>query len=217
MVEPRRRKPLRSPALLIGLSLTLGPALAPATIEEQRSRLPPPAFECDDDPIVGVWRAHVHYAHVDQWYVFDLNIERAPEGGTALRGSIRAEFWSGHADRSQPPLCDEPGDRAAVLEQAEGRADGLALVFEGVDWRDLSICGPFAGSYLLDRFSGTVELERMEFQSLLNADAPQWRDVPTVFRRVRCGAGRAEPIPKIIVEPPPYQPPEREGCGVRDS
>jgi hypothetical protein len=70
---------------------------------------------------------------------------------------------------------------------------------------------------LLDHFSGTVDLERMEFQSLLNADAPEWRDVPTVFRRVRCGAAApSDPTPRIIMEPPPYQPPEREGCGLRD-
>lgn len=215
MAEPRRRKPVRSPALAIGLLLTLGPAMAPATIEEQRSRLPPPAFECGDDPISGFWRAHVYYAHVGQWYVFELTIERDPAGDGSLRGNIRAEFWDGGPERSQPSLCDEPGDRAAVLEQAKGHVDDLALTFEATDWRDLAICGPIRAGYLLDRFSGTVDVERMEFQSVLNADAPQWRDVPTVFRRVRCGREQAGPVPKIIVEPPPYQPPEREGCGLR--
>jgi hypothetical protein len=212
----RRTSPLW-PALTIASLLTLGPALAPATIEEQRSRLPPPAFECGDDPIAGVWQAHAFYAHVGQWYVFELNVERDPAGEGLLRGSIHAEFWDGSADRPQPPLCDAWGDRRAVFENAKGRADGLALSFEATDWRDLEICGPLGGSYLLDRFSGTIELERMEFQSLLNADAPEWRDVPTVFRRVRCGAAtEAEHTPRIIVEPPPYQPPEREGCGLRD-
>lgn len=208
-----------APALAIGLLLTLGPALAPATIEEQRSRLPPPAFECDDDPIAGVWQAHVHYAHVGQWYLFELNIERDPVGEGSLRGSIRAEFWDGAADRAQPPLCDEPGYRGGVFEQAQGRADDRALSFGGIDWRDLEICGPHRGGYLLDHFSGTVDVERMEFQSVLNADAPQWRDVPTVFRRVRCHRperASSDPVPKIIIEPPPYQPPEREGCGLRD-
>lgn len=213
----RRRTSLFALPLLIGLGLTLGPALAPATIEEQRSRLPPPAFECGD-PVVGVWQAHVHYAHVGQWYLFELNIERDPAGDGLLRGTIRAEFWDGEADRSQPPLCDEPGWRNAVFEQAKGRVDQLTLSFDAIDWRDLEICGrPLRGGYLLDHFSGTIEPERMEFQSLLNADAPEWRDVPTVFRRVRCQAGpEREPTPRIIVEPPPYQPPEREGCGLRN-
>jgi hypothetical protein len=210
----RRTHPL-VPALAIGLLLTLGPGLAPATIEEQRSRLPPPAFECEDDPIAGVWQAHAHYGHVMQWYLFELTIERDPAGAGSLRGSIRAEFWDGGADRPQPPLCDDLGYRGGVIEQATGRADGLQLTFEAVDWRDLELCGPHRGGYLLDHFFGTVDLERMEFQSVLNADAPQWRDVPTVFRRVRCGRAAAPLVPKIIVEPPPYQPPEREGCGIR--
>jgi hypothetical protein len=203
-------------ALGVGLLLTLGPALAPATIEEQRSRLPPPAFECGDDPIAGLWQAHVYYAHVQQWYVFELNVERDPEGQGMLRGTIRAEFWDdGSGQRSQPPLCDEPGERTAVFENATGSIDGLALSFDAVDWRDEAICGAIRGHYLLDHFSGTVDLERMEFQSLLNADAPEWRDVPTVFRRVRCAAATPEQKPRIIMEPPPYQPPEREGCGLR--
>ena len=202
-------------ALAVGLLLTLGPALAPATIEEQRSRLPPPAFECGDDPIAGLWQAHVYYAHVQQWYVFELNVDRDPEGEGLLRGTIRAEFWDGSGERSQPPLCNEPGERRAVFENATGRIDGLALSFDATDWRDEAICGPIRGHYLLDHFSGTVDLERMEFQSLLNADAPEWRDVPTVFRRVRCAAANPEQKPRIIMEPPPYQPPERDGCGLR--
>lgn len=87
--RPRRAAP-HLPALVIGMLLTLGPALAPATIEEQRSRLPPPAFECGDDPIAGIWLAHVYYEHVGQWYVFELNIERDPTGASSLRGRARA-------------------------------------------------------------------------------------------------------------------------------
>lgn len=215
--RPRRRASLLSPAIVIGVLLTLGPALAPATIEEQRSRLPPPAFECGDDPIAGVWQAHVYYAHVSQWYVFELDVERDPKADGLLRGSIEVEFWDGTAERPSPPLCNELGNHSGVFERAKGRVDGLSLSFDAIDWRDLEICGPLRGSYLLDHFSGTVDVERMEFQSLLNADAPEWRDVPTVFRRVRCAAAPEQlHRPKIIVEPPPYQPPEREGCGLRD-
>lgn len=205
-------------ALAIGLLLTLGPALAPATIEAQRSRLPPPAFECEDDPIAGIWQAHVYYDHVGQWYMFELAIERDPAAadGELLRGSIRAEYWNGSAERPQPPMCNEPGDRSGVFENATGRVRGLELAFDAIDWRDLELCGPRRGAYLLDHFSGTVDVERMEFQSVLNADAPEWRDVPTVFRRVRCGPGReSETNPKVVVAPPPYEPPERQSCGFR--
>lgn len=203
------------------MAICLEPALAPATIEQQRERLPPPAFECGDDPIAGVWQAHAYYAHVEQWYLFRLDVSRDPDdpNGERLRGTIDVEFWDGGPDVSQPPACGPPADRRGIFEHAAGEAHGLALRFDSYDWRDTSVCGPHdARDYLLDRFSGTVDPERMEFQSLLNADAPEWRDVPTVFRRVRCpevmiGASQE---PKVTIAPPPFQPPEqREGCGLR--
>ena len=217
-MAPRRTGAL---ALGIGLGLGLGPALGRATIEEQRQRLPPPAFECGDDPIAGVWQAHTYYGHVGQWYTFALDVRRDADdpSGAALRGTIQVVFWDGDASRSQPPLCDAPGDRGEVFENARGEARDLELRFDAVDWRDTGACGGIGGGYLLDRFSGTVDPERMEFQSVLNADAPQWRDVPTVFRRVRCpppdASAEPEPEPRVVLAPPPYAPPEREGCGLR--
>ncbi|MFV8755260.1 hypothetical protein ACNOYE_32320 [Nannocystaceae bacterium ST9] len=210
---PRARLAILLATLTGGL--LLGPALADATIEEQRARLPPPATECDDQ-IAGQWRAHVFYAHVMQWYVFVLDIRRGQ--ANQLHGTIHAEFWDGDADDQQPPLCNLGVHRGAVVQNASGEADQLDIRFDAIDWRDEQACGSLGMGYLLDRFSGTIDPERMEFQSLLNADAPQWRDVPTVFRRVRCAtAGSADDRePKIVVAPPPYQPPEGErGCGFR--
>jgi hypothetical protein len=212
--HPRRATAL---ALTVGLALTLGPALAPATIEDQRQRLPPPAEACGDDPIAGVWQAHVYYAHVGQWYMTRIEIERDADdpSGEALIGSMYSEFWDGDPEHPQPPACDHPGQRAAVNERATGRARGLELSVDAIDWKDAEVCGPTAFGYLLDHFSGSVDIERMEFQSLLNADAPEWQDVPTVFRRVRCSQKLPQTEPKIVVAPPPYQPAEREGCGLR--
>jgi hypothetical protein len=208
----RARLAILLSALTTGL--LLGPGLGRATIEEQRARLPPPATDCSD-PVAGQWRAHVFYGHVMQWYVFVLDIQRS--GETSLKGTIRAEFWDGDEHDQQPPDCSLSNNRAAVIENAEGEAKGLEIRFDAIDWRDDNACRSVPFGYLLDHFSGTIDPERMEFQSLLNADAPEWRDVPTVFRRVRCAAGASEdPQPKIVVAPPPYQPPEGErGCGFR--
>jgi hypothetical protein len=214
--RPRPRRPSLL-ALVIGVGLMVRPALAPATIEQQRERLPPPAFDCADDPIAGVWQAHVFYAHVNQWYLFRLDIARDGDdpSGEGLRGTIEVEFWDDDGTRSQPPACNEPGNRAGVFEHAIGHARALELSFSATDWRDTQVCGPAYLNYLLDNFSGTVDPERMEFQSLLNADAPEWRDVPTVFRRVRCPAPAEPSEPKITVVPPPFQPPaSNEGCGL---
>lgn len=217
MHEQWHPRPAAAIALTIGLALTLGPSLAPATIEEQRQRLPPPADGCGDDPIAGVWQAHVYYAHVGQWYQTRIEIERdaSDASGERLVGSIYSEFWDGGPEDSQPPACGGPGHRAAVNERASGRARALELQVDALDWKDAEVCGPTSFGYLLDHFSGTVDVERMEFQSVLNADAPQWQDVPTVFRRVKCSRKLPVPEPKITVAPPPYEPSEREGCGLR--
>jgi len=211
---PRVRLAILLATLTLGL--LLDPALGRATIEEQRARLPPPATECGD-PVSGQWRAHVFYRHVMQWYVFVLDIERGE--GELLSGSIHAEFWNGGENDQQAPLCDSWVHRGAVLEPASGEAKGLAIRFDATSWTDERACGVATSGYLLDRFSGTIDPERMEFQSLLNADAPEWRDVPTVFRRVRCPEVAVDDDtndPKIVVRPPPYEPPEREqGCGFR--
>jgi hypothetical protein len=206
-------------ALIIGIALTLGPALAPATIEEQRQRLPPPAQGCDDDPIAGVWQAHVYYAHVRQWYMTRIEIERdaTDPSGERLIGSIYSEFWDAGPEQPQPPACGGPGLRAAVNERATGRARALQLEVDAIDWKDAEVCGPTSFGYLLDHFAGTVDVERAEFQSLLNADAPEWQDVPTVFRRTHCSHKQPAPEPKIAIAPPPYEPAEREGCGLRSN
>lgn len=197
----------------LSAGLLLGPALGHATIEEQRARLPPPATECSD-PIAGQWRAHVFYRHVMQWYVFVLDIERV--GESELRGSIQAEFWNGDEGDQQPPDCALGSGRAAVFQHASGEAKALDIRFDATDWRDDRACASPQFGYLLDRFSGTIDPERMEFQSLLNADAPQWRDVPTVFRRVGCRGADGDPEPRIVVAPPPFEPPDPEhGCGFR--
>jgi hypothetical protein len=206
------RAPLGTLLVLLSVGLVLMPARGRATIEEQRARLPPPA-SCED-PVVGQWRAHVFYRHVQQWYVFVLDIGR--ETDERLVGTIHVDFWDGGELDAQPPAC-QLARRGEVFEHARGHLDGLALHFEATDWRDEEVCGSIGGGYLLDRFDGTIDLERMEFQSLLNADAPEWRDVPTVFRRVRCSEPGGEPSePKVVVAPPPYEPPDdARGCGFR--
>ncbi len=176
--------------MTVGLALTLGPALAPATIEEQRQRLPPPAEACGDDPIAGVWQAHVYYAHVGQWYMTRIEIERdrGDPSGERLVGSIYSEFWDGGPSDSQPPACDGPGERAAVNERAAGRATGLQLQVDALDWADAQVCGPTSFGYLLDHFSGTVDVERMEISI-----AAQRRRARVAGRAYRVSPGEVQP------------------------
>jgi len=213
-MHPPRRRIVLGAAALAGLALVAFPWRAPATVAEQRARLPPPA-SCED-PVTGTWKAHAYYSHVNEWYVFLLDVHRAVPGSKELTGRIRAEIWQGGPSQPEAPLCGPGVRHYRVLETAAGSfADGR-LVFNATSWQlDGEQCGAMGG-YLLDLFSGTVDRELQEFQSVLNADSPVWRDVPTVFRRIACenGAPGPEASPTGSAKPPAFQPARsRSGCG----
>jgi hypothetical protein len=201
-------------AVLAGFALVALPSRAPATVAEQRARLPPPA-SCED-PVTGTWKAHAYYSHVGEWYVFLLEVHRAAPGSSELGGRIHAEVWHGGPSQSEAPLCAAGVRHYRVLETAAGSYVDGRLVFNATSWKlDGEQCGSMGG-YLLDLFSGTVDGELQEFQSVLNADAPEWRDVPTVFRRVACEneAPSLPSSPTGSAKPPAFQPARsRSGCG----
>ncbi len=194
--------------------MALLPAPAPATVAEQRARLPPPA-ECHD-PVAGTWMAHVYYRHVGEWYVFLLRVKHAPGGGPDLVGTIHSEFWAGGPKDAEPPACEIGVVHRSVAEHARGHFDGKTLVFNATDWRpDQPSCLGSEVDYLLDDFSGRIDRSRQEFQSVLNSDAPEWVNVPTVFRRVSCDSGTVVAGAGDRPPRPPGPPPRRHlfGCG----
>ena len=202
--QSRRRPPSRLGALTLALVLPL----LFGTTQAQRDRLPPPAADCED-AITGLWLAHVYYEHVHQWYRFRLEIS---EQSGVLSGTIHSEYWDGDAKDEQPPACGAPHHRRAVFEPATGSFDGNFVVFQGTSWTvDTSqSCPEVEPDYLVDHFSGALDAEHQEFMSVLNADTPEWTDVPTVFRRVACTPPKT---PEPVVAPPPYTPPtSRFGC-----
>lgn len=198
---------------LLAMVLVLAPALAPADIQEQRARLPPPAT-CSD-PVEGTWMSHAYYPHVGQWYIFRLQIRRAAAGTGTLTGDMHALYWNGGPGDPEPPACAPGVYRRSVYEPAAGTIDGTRIVFNATSWRaDQDFCEAPADAYNLDNFSGTIDPALQEFQSVLNA--PGWVDVPTVFRRVRCADAPAPPrtppgLP-VKVAPPPISPPGTGGC-----
>jgi hypothetical protein len=187
---------------------------SPASVAEQRARLPK-AAECED-PVAGTWKAHAFYSHVQEWYVFTLHIRRAASDPTLLEGHILAMGWDAGPTEAEPPACSAGIRRYGVREPARGSFREGRLVFEATSYAyEGEQCGNI-GTYLLDRFSGTLDGPRQEFQSVLNADAPEWRDVPTVFRRIDCGDGASpsSPTPSRPAKTPSMQPPSsRGGCG----
>jgi hypothetical protein len=198
------------------LAIALAPRGAPATVAEQRARLPPPA-DCQD-PVAGVWKSHSwDNAHLD-WTIFTLEVKRVEPGGPALVGAITNHTWIGKPEESQPGVCRNLL-RYLVSMDARGTVVGGEIEFGGIgEWHlDEVLCGDWGSmGYNLDNFSGTIDPELHEFQSV-NNDGGRAVNDPTVFRRVACLDGDEPPVPKIAVTAPPFYPPgeEASGCGVQ--
>ena len=209
----RSGRGVKSVIVAVFAVLVLIPSLAPATVAEQRARLPPPAV-CQD-PVEGIWMSHKFDPRYRDWYIFTLRIRRAAPESPELTGDMQAHSWDGNERDAQPPPCHPGMDHWTVFMTAQGRAGPAGRIeFWGTEWRpDQVFCGraPRRGEYYLDHFSGTIDPSLQEFQSVNNDGGRSIND-PTVFRRVRCFDPPA--VPHVTVAPPPFQLPRRSaGCG----
>jgi hypothetical protein len=218
---PRQPSPLRralAGAALAGFVLTTwAPGRGQAsTVAEQRARLPPPAA-CKD-PIAGVWKSHSYDERFRDWTVFTLEINRATAGKDEFEGRITNHSWVAEPHESSPPPCR--GElRYVISMDAKGSFTDGRIDFWGVGTWNLDDvpCGRWNMGYNLDHFSGQIDPELMEFQSV-NNDGGRAVNDPVVFRRVHCNDGEGlDDQPRVIVAPPPFYPPEDEGggCGFR--
>lgn len=164
--------------------------LAPGSVGAQRSRLPR-AARCGD-PVAGTWRAHTYVerggAGAGDWVIFTLRIERSSEG--ALSGTIRARTWAGGPRDSRPLPCPDSDYDFAVRMPAQGRANGLEIDFGASRYQIERVYCPSRTpiEYNPDHFSGTIDPERQEFQSV-NNDGGLDINQPYVFRRIACVPG----------------------------
>ncbi|MBI2896268.1 MAG: hypothetical protein HYY06_22110 [Deltaproteobacteria bacterium] len=206
-----RRRLVAAP-LLVAICVLVTAPLAPADVQEQRARLPPPAT-CSD-PVEGTWMSHKYYPEYADWYVFSLRIRRAQGSSSGLTGEIQAHVWSGGPRDAEPPACTGFGSHWTVFMTAQGTIDDGRIHFWGTSWRpETAFCGraPVSGEYNLDHFSGTIDPAIQEFQSVNNDGGRSVND-PTVFRRVGCFDPPA--APHVKVAPPPFYPRSNSGgCG----
>ncbi|NVB43000.1 hypothetical protein G6O69_34580 [Pseudenhygromyxa sp. WMMC2535] len=216
---PRRLRGLLGAAVLAAFVLTSwipGRGRA-STVAEQRARLPPPAA-CKD-PVAGVWKSHSYDDTFRDWTIFTLVVERVREGEDSFEGTITNDSWVAEAHESSPPVCR--GELHYVISMdAEGRVQDGQINFWGVGkYRvDEVPCGAWNMNYNLDHFSGQIDPEIMEFQSV-NNDGGRAINDPVVFRRVRCNEGESvDDEPRISVAPPPFYPPDQDegGCGFKE-
>lgn len=210
-VLARLRRRTRA-AMLASVLVVLGvPGVAPGTVAEQRARLPPAAF-CSD-PVEGVWQSHDFHRGYREWALFTLEIRRDPANPEHLTGRLINRSWDGGPEQSEPYACEGQLDYEVSMEGAGSFRNGL-VDFYGVNWSlDRIYCGTSRGfAYNLDRFSGEIDPERMEFQSM-NNDGGRYVNVPTVFRRIRC-LDDVAPSQALELPPPPlFENRTRWGCG----
>jgi hypothetical protein len=210
MIAPRRRRGRVVPAAAIAallLAMTVRLQEAPATVAEQRARLPP-AAECESD-IAGRWRAQVYSEATESWYEFTLEVRHVEGSADALTGVIHAHLWVG------PPALTEPS--CAGGSRYKGRMEGRGwfrngeVFFGGGAFQPTEVvCGDYAGTgYNPDQFTGRVDKQRQEFQSV-NNDGGAAVNEPTVFRRIGCFDDEPRANPHVAT-PPPFFPARREG------
>lgn len=187
-----------------------------ATIEEQRARLPP-AAECDDEHVAGVWRSHAYYPAFQEWAIFTLTIRRVPEHPEQLVGTISNHAWGGGPTDEEPPPCDrQPSGEWVVSFDARGYVQpDDTIVFGGVGpWRlDENRCGRSPPGYNLDHFTGVIDRAILEFQSV-NNDGGRAVNEPAVFRRIRCPEPPSARSPEVTTRPPAFYPGRLGGCGL---
>ena len=212
----RRARTARVVAALTLLGLLLGvPSRAPATIAEQRERLPPPA-ECGEDIVQGLWKSHKFDPRFGEWVIFSLEIHRLADNPSQLRGRITNHSWVGGPQQQEPPPCG-PGTSEWIIDtDAVGSVDPTGHIrFRGVgQWRlQRRVCPDTRwGGYNLDNFDGVIDPALNEFQTH-NNDGGRDVNYPYVFRRINCFPEGSELHPGIVTEPPPFFP-DRGGCSL---
>ena len=199
--------------MIVLVSLVLTSRASSQTVEEQRARLPPPAF-CDD-PVAGRWVSLSYVEYWGDWYEFTLDVHRVEDSDTQLRGTILSHSWDGVPTQPEPGPC-QGQLHYRVSMNALGSITDDQIHFGGVDWQlDEVLCGRagYGWNYNPDQFTGTIDRDLQEFQSV-NNDGGILVNQPTVFRRVDCFEEGDEPPARIEITPPALRPPDqRSGCG----
>ncbi len=186
---------------------------APASIEEQRARLPPPAH-CDD-PVEGEWRGKKFEVRYGNWFAVTLDVHRTAPRALTLTGRIVARLWYASAQDVEPPPCARPHRDYTVEMPATGTINGQAIAFGSSSYRLVALhCGTHE-SYNPDNFSGVIDSAIQEFQSV-NNDGGRAVNDPMVFRRVRCfepgAVDQHRDLSAVIVTPPLMPISRSRGC-----
>ncbi len=187
------------------------PRETPASVEEQRARLPPPA-KCTND-IEGTWLGLRWSSHrtPPEWYKVTLEVRFAsPETTTELLGTISVRFWKGGAAAQDPPSTCRWGE-GLVVQPSKGTIQDGNIDFWGLSWHSEMPGCTYTGGYYLDHYSGRIDPSILEFQAV-NNDGGYAVNEPTVFRRIKCADVPGPTAIPIKVTPPSFTPRKKWSC-----
>ena len=211
MTAQRRRTPsgLLAGAAVTALVVAMVIRLpeAPATVAEQRARLPP-AAECESE-VAGKWRGLVYSENTRSWYDYTMEVRHVEGSKDFLTGVIYVDTWWGTPQESEPGACSGRGRYKGKM-MGRGFYRGGQVMFGGGAFEQTEVvCGEGVIGYNPDQFTGRLEKDRQEFQSV-NNDGGAAVNEPTVFRRVGCLDDEPRKDPTGVA-PPPFFPERREG------
>ena len=120
-------------------------------------------------------------------------------------------YWSGGTRDEKPPGCRPGGQEIFVKQPGKGSLDADGKVDFGASSYtiDRVACGQ-SSRYNPDHFTGKIDLDRQEFQSV-NNDGGRYINDPFVFRRVRCANEPHRGSAKAA--PPAFAPPSKRTFG----
>ncbi len=210
----RGRSTLLRVGFVAGLGLvvlTTFPRETPASVEEQRARLPPPA-QCTND-IEGTWLGLRWSSHrrPPEWYKVTLEVRYAsPESKTDLTGSINVRFWKGGAEAQTPPSGCRYGE-GLIYQPAKGKIIDGNIDFEALSWQSAMPGCEYTAGYYLDHYTGRIDPQILEFQAV-NNDGGLAVNEPTVFRRIKCADVPGPTAMDVKVTPPSFTPRKKWSC-----
>jgi hypothetical protein len=151
------------------------------SIDGQRALLPK-AVVCKDS-VAGKWEALKFSPLRNDWVHFVLAVRRA---GDLVSGTILSHTWSGGRNDIAPPGCTFGAFDMTVSMNARGYVDGARITFGASGFTLVAEpCSLPGHTYAPDHFSGSIDGNRQEFQSV-NNDGFNDIDAPYVFRRTAC-------------------------------
>jgi hypothetical protein len=143
-----------------------------------------PATACTG--VAGKWRGRAYSDWHGAYYDFVLTVT---QNGSALKGTVVAEFWDASTDEVEVPnACSQARQHVKVVESASGSVDADGTMgFASTSWRVGShFCGERVTGYSFDRFVVPLASGATSAHAVVSDDVAWVDGMPMEMTRVSC-------------------------------